>query len=53
MDMNTLIQIKKDGTEEVVTSFRGIEIAFKGHGNLVKVHETFVAKKTVEVGCWF
>lgn len=49
MDMNTLIQIKKDGTEEVVTSFRGIEIAFKGHGNLVKVHETFVAKKQLRL----
>lgn len=51
---NLIFKVLKNGSEELVDKFTGVDIDFHGFNNKVKIHETFVANKlrlSVGNGC--
>ena len=47
--MNRIVKVFESGKESLVGSFDNVDILFLGDGNTIKFHESFVAKKKLEL----
>lgn len=49
LEMNRIVKVFESGKESLVGSFDNVDILFLGDGNTIKFHESFVAKKKLEL----